>query len=502
MGRWLDDCKVNHPRCQPSGPPSSLPSRLIDIGCSNSNINLIEITKTTNVEYLSLSHCWGKRQIITTTHATLNERKRNIRWGLLSKTFQDSITTTRRLGYQYIWIDSLCIIQDDKADWEIESAKMADIYENSVLTLSANTAEDGDGGCFANRYQLEKDGTRYEVESTELKYDNVDGRPLSVFKMPLFDRAWTFQERMLARRVLHFNNRELVWECDTMKKILTTEYAKSSTWSKMPLQQQQIDQWRSLALKYGGKALTYGSDKLPALSGVAKRAKIQGKGKYLAGIWEVELPEGLIWDLCTPLSSRAAVDPNIQRATYRAPTWSWASIEGSAYVVHEEGVDYKYHTKVLEADCTPKGLDPTGEVMDGHIILSAPFTQITIDLKKDLNGVHIGGTGYHYQSFALDGHQTWVLFQDHHDPANLLTQDEAAMRFVEPYKPLFCVKIRTRELDPPRAEIKRYFVTDSLLLKRSERVEGAYERLGVAKFQAADEWDAFGNAEMVAMRIV
>ncbi|KAH8655162.1 hypothetical protein BGZ60DRAFT_385519, partial [Tricladium varicosporioides] len=166
--KWLNECRDNHLCCNSSEPPLFLPSRLIEIGSVNSNIKLIEVPKEGGLEYLSLPHCWGRKQIIRTTHANLAGHKRNIPWDALSKTFQDSVSTTRPLGYKYIWIDPLCIIQDDKTDWENESAKLAGIYDNSVLTLSANTAENGDGGCFTDRYQLEKDNTRYEVESIEL----------------------------------------------------------------------------------------------------------------------------------------------------------------------------------------------------------------------------------------------------------------------------------------------------------------------------------------------
>ena len=78
--------------------------------------------------YTTLSHCWGKKHIVTTTKATLEQRKLEVPWLLLSRTFQDAITITRELGIRYIWIDSLCIIQDDKEDWERVSAKMAEIY--------------------------------------------------------------------------------------------------------------------------------------------------------------------------------------------------------------------------------------------------------------------------------------------------------------------------------------------------------------------------------------
>ena len=104
--------------------------------------------------YTTLSHCWGKKRIVTTTKATLGQRKLEVQWPRLSRTFQDAINITRALGIRYIWIDSLCIIQDDKEDWERESAKMAEIYSCSYLNLAATGSADGDGGCFFNRSTL------------------------------------------------------------------------------------------------------------------------------------------------------------------------------------------------------------------------------------------------------------------------------------------------------------------------------------------------------------
>ncbi len=102
-------------------------------------------------QYSTLSHCWGDKQVITTTTMTLESRKRLISWNELSKTFQDAMMITQRLGLQHIWIDSLCIVQDDKLDWETESKKMATIYENSLLTIAAAKAMNGTEGCFSER---------------------------------------------------------------------------------------------------------------------------------------------------------------------------------------------------------------------------------------------------------------------------------------------------------------------------------------------------------------
>jgi Heterokaryon incompatibility protein (HET) len=100
-------------------------------------------------QYVTLSHCWGQQKFLTTTKETLPLRTKGIEWDSMPRTFQDAATITRRLGFQYLWIDALCIIQDSEIDWETESAKMGSIYQDSVLTIAASDARDGRGGCFS-----------------------------------------------------------------------------------------------------------------------------------------------------------------------------------------------------------------------------------------------------------------------------------------------------------------------------------------------------------------
>ncbi|KAH9207793.1 heterokaryon incompatibility, partial [Leptodontidium sp. 2 PMI_412] len=149
--------------------------------------------------YVALSHCWGGSILPRATKATIQLLKSTIDWGSLTKTFQDAITLTRKLGFHYIWIDSLCIIQDDENDWRVESLKMADIYENAELVVSATGAKDGSEGLFRERKPV-------QILASD------DTQDSSTFN-PLLTRAWAFQEKLLATRIVHFADHELVWEC-------------------------------------------------------------------------------------------------------------------------------------------------------------------------------------------------------------------------------------------------------------------------------------------------
>jgi Heterokaryon incompatibility protein (HET) len=201
-----------------------LPTRLIDVGSEDKDPRLVE-TLGEMGQYTTLSHCWGKAQPLTTTSATLEERLQGIPLTLLPQTFREAIHLTRKFQIQYLWIDSLCIIQDSRNDWEVESAKMDQIYRCSAVTIAATSAADGRDGCF-----VQKEKWR---ESVPFETHDAHGLPVTALvrssqrdlhdigherifpQEPLSCRAWVLQERLLSTRVLHYTACELVFECHT-----------------------------------------------------------------------------------------------------------------------------------------------------------------------------------------------------------------------------------------------------------------------------------------------
>lgn len=141
--KYMDDCTKRHPICS-SNIPTVQPTRIIDVGLDAILQNIFLTTlQDDRAQYVTLSHCWGDTStILTTTKDTIEQRRRNIPFSELPRTFQDAVQITRALGLRYLWIDSLCIIQDDKDDWQFESAKMAEIYLGSCLTIAATASVD------------------------------------------------------------------------------------------------------------------------------------------------------------------------------------------------------------------------------------------------------------------------------------------------------------------------------------------------------------------------
>jgi hypothetical protein len=193
-----------------------LPTHVVDVGEDQMNpvVRLVEPSTGTSERYIALSHCWGCSGLPTTTKENKGQRLDSISLEEMSKSFKDAIAVTRFLGIRYIWIDSLCIVQNDSEDWSTEAAKMHSVYSNSFLTISITGAKDGSVGCFANRSLKEyvklphtaKNGINGDAfafalpvdkEADTNKYITMDAEPLS-------DRSSCFQERVLSRRILHF----------------------------------------------------------------------------------------------------------------------------------------------------------------------------------------------------------------------------------------------------------------------------------------------------------
>lgn len=370
--RWMKTCDEEHEFCENSN-EMRLPTRVVDVGVDQDCdiVHLRETVDTDRAPYMSLSHCWGLEQIITTTANTVQERKAGIKLSELSRTFRHAVQITRGLGIRYLWIDSLCIIQDDMKDWEIESAKMADVYMNSQLNIAATHSSSGKGGCFAERWSLDSlnqvelnvgvDVLIEPDEDEEVEYKIYVRNALHVahdhstrsmdytntieLASPLLSRAWVFQERLLSVRTLHFHAEELIWECgsgiscecsrledfqggdpdgllqhnesEQLKMIYTSISSSTSTESQI------LDIWLELVREYCSLKLTKQIDRLTALSGLASRVAIRLSGDYLAGIWFQDLPRALCWARASDYRNK---HPTFRDPDAYAPSWSWASI--------------------------------------------------------------------------------------------------------------------------------------------------------------------------------
>ncbi|KAF1917900.1 heterokaryon incompatibility protein-domain-containing protein, partial [Ampelomyces quisqualis] len=266
--------------------------------------------------YVCLSHCWGGEQPLKTTldPDTLTQYEQRIEWDLLPKTFQDAITFSRFFGAQYIWIDSLCIIQDSLNDWRAQSALMVEIYQNAAITIAGSASSSPHQGLFRTAKSGHIDEPLIGTESLE-GIDKIRSRePLShdAAELPLMQRGWVFQERLLSPRYLHFGQNELIWEC--MERLTcecgTLHLQQESFRTKWlePKNRLHPDSlqyllknkpysipraWRAAVVDYSRMKLSHPEDLFLSISGIAKCVQEATGWQYVAGMWK----ETLITDL-------------------------------------------------------------------------------------------------------------------------------------------------------------------------------------------------------------
>lgn len=398
MKTWLQMCQSNHNDCA-INLKVFLPSRLIDVQAfrDSPDVRLVDMrpikfacdrTCTPYPKYVALSHCWGdpSKQPIKTTRETLKAYEQHIAANALSKTFSDAVNITRQLGQQYIWIDSLCIVQDDKKDWETEAALMGHVYSSAFCTLSALSSLDGSQGCRtkSNIRKSTQDcfldvsihGTnirlhRQKPAAWSEEYGGKAEETGHILRNPLRYRAWTMQEAELSQRSIFFADRQLLWQCRTLKATtelpwaeqLPDEVFKMEPWPLCDgLQDDQTEgifsstrlRWYQLIEDYSLRQLTYDEDKLTAFAGLARKYQDLFPGaEYVAGMWGPHIPRVPLYRLsdnahmnnypryqlhaganaimahCSATLLWQSIDANAHRyPAYVAPTWSWASVKG------------------------------------------------------------------------------------------------------------------------------------------------------------------------------
>lgn len=371
----LATCETEHQHegCR-EATTARLPTRVIDVGLGGTPPRLVDGRGATAV-YIALSHCWGGEPGLKTTRDTLASRLTGLDMALAPNTFQDAIHVARKLLMQYIWIDALCIIQDDTEDWEREAAMMSEVYSNAYFVLSAIVAVgDSEGfllplrGRWAPRRleSVEDSGTA----DTIVQARKLDLSTQAVDRLrPTHSRAWCFQELLLARRVVSYENACLVFSCsDGCTDDEGWNRARESEYLRMLLSDKirggnwlNEQEWMQVVSEYTSRNLTHSSDRLPALSGVAARVNEHRGRKYLAGLWVDHLPWALLW------YSVGSPGFSIQQS----PSFSWCTtgctVQGSPLKPDD---DFHIMVKIAEADCYGQSANPYGQVSWGFMRLS------------------------------------------------------------------------------------------------------------------------------------
>jgi hypothetical protein len=406
---WLDKCDTNHNHCRHNH-IEWLPSRLINVG--NQNAKALPYLCSSSLlsrgtRYLTLSHCWGKRPIFRLLSSNIVDLQRYLPIHKLPKTFRDIIWLAQKLDIQYVWIDSLCIIQDSECDWASQSPMMEDVYANSYCNIAATGASDGQDGLFLERNQA---AVRPLELCIPVKPLSLRGIPTGSYyciddfwkdgveKAPLSQRAWVFQERFLSRRTVHFGSQQLFWECKELEACeifpsklppkLATNYKKknrffideSASFTKDISIGELLTAWCDLVAAYTKGHLTRQSDKLVAISGVAKRVARLISSEYLAGLWRVGFPGQLLWNVTHVRGSKAKTT---RQQSYCAPSWSWASMDGPVTFV-ENAHAMESLVEIVNSNVTLLDTGNFGAVSDGHIQLRGRLAHVEFIESNDV----------------------------------------------------------------------------------------------------------------------
>lgn len=422
--RWLEKCVKEHktmcPRLvSPDGPPK-LPSRVLDLSSETQNVKLL-VTEGKVGYWACLSHCWGGEQPLKTTRGTLSKHQESISWTDLPKTFQDAIVVTRALGIPYLWIDSLCIVQGDTGDWDTESARMADIYHKSILTIAGSASPGPHQGIFR-----EADASHIDQPIPAGPTNTIIGKARTrkalthyASDLPLLTRGWVHQERLLSPRILHFSHNELIWEC---MEHLTCECHGLNLSDSTRLQwlapkdrlhpyslqlvnwmmRRGPPVWHAVVADYTRMNLTKAEDILPAISGLAKTVIKTTGWEYVAGMWKENLIVDLTWSTKRPHLAK-------RRRPWQAPTFSWASIISKDVGKSEAAVSYDhmdilrqglegrkderrctdFYASVVDVSCTPAGEDPTGRLKSAHVVLRGTLIRCSLRRLLPSNEWHV-----------------------------------------------------------------------------------------------------------------
>lgn len=210
----LSDCDAEHSECQPQK-PGPLPTRLVYVGAQKfTTITLYETRPADNIEYVALSHPWGKGPHFCTTLANVDVYRKGIDFGELPAMFQHAVVTTRELGLEYVWIDSICIIQGEGGDFGQEAKRMEDVFSSAYCVIAASSAHGQNDG-FLNPQNRQRHCLTFEAAGLPTFYVShfMDDFNRDVLEAPLSKRGWVLQERALARRTIYFTDRQTYWEC-------------------------------------------------------------------------------------------------------------------------------------------------------------------------------------------------------------------------------------------------------------------------------------------------
>ncbi|KAF2108726.1 heterokaryon incompatibility protein-domain-containing protein [Lophiotrema nucula] len=404
---WLRNCFQNHPLCRQSFSPQQgqfVPTRLIDV--TNTGFPRLIVTNGQGIvsekidKYVTVSHRWSTEETLKLLRENLTQLECGIDICTLPQVFRDAFTVATRLGVRFVWIDALCIVQDDYRDWEREASVMGEVYRHAFCNIGAVAASEGSAGLFVERDTRLVSSPCIQIERQDLSGAKKTFLPIisqhgsSFTQLILLRRGWVLQERLLSPRSIYFGQ-DLGWECSELQASETYPEGQGHSFSSTPWgdgatpfrlanlfhKESLVEvsdgplreahrRWLFIAQGFSETVLTYKDDVFPAISGLAHSMKDIVADVYIAGLWKNDLVRGLLWEV--PRGDTSSRD-------YIAPSWSWASSGGRVYFpLVQQYTSSATEVNVVEVNAvhtTLAGPDPMGKVTDGLIHITGHLQQ-------------------------------------------------------------------------------------------------------------------------------
>lgn len=506
----------------------------MDVGQGPNDAVRLFCSQGSRAQFAALSHCWGGRIEPLLRAGTLDQFQASIPYSSLAANFRDAITITRNLGIRYLWIDSLCIIQDSKRDWEQESKRMGSVYRDAAVTILAAASEGSKEGILNRRPLLPgpkpvklKVSPDSDATVTVSRYDRSSDESLwsLSWKSPLATRGWTLQEASLSPRSLVYGAHGVYWQCSREFRATDGLVAGINLFPEEPTQLDTIlrcpsllkqpaavfDRWMlfneyyTLVSSYTQRSLTVASDKLPAMSAIATTlsealADRGAAAQYLAGLWDTDVLYGMTWH-----EEILGLEPH--GSVYRAPSWSWAVTDGPVVFGSDPDNDRstwgtsRWDMKLLSHQMRPKNPDnPFGEVEVGRLVvegLTMPLVRSLQTVLDETPGWESNGTCYydeapdescrpnnyfvsqHVRRFVKDGETCLLSFyprwRGHDDDDGTVSIDEGSHLPGEYKLLILCIT------DPDEPQVKD---GHGIVVRR--RLNSEYERVGYVSLRGIE----------------
>ncbi|KAH8777996.1 heterokaryon incompatibility protein-domain-containing protein [Hyaloscypha finlandica] len=390
---WLAEC-ADHSQC-PEQVETILPTRVIEVAPAISpDRPRLLATAGKKGRYAALSYCWGSNSYGELRRSRLNQYLEHLDLEVLPQTLRDAIAVAKSISVPYLWVDALCILQDSDEDKSFEISKMERVYRDSLVTIVAANSEGVTQGFLQPRKMpMESFNIPFRLSGSQfgtMSVQELDEMEYEESEEPINKRAWALQESMLAHRYLIYSSHTLQWRCNAGVRnhgnsLHLVHYADDEQISRSfytlnkPASDPkgELRRWMRLVSVYSKRSSSLSRDKLNAISAVARGFSPLLGPEYFAGLWQFSILWQLTW---VPTCSWDSEARNTRPEVYRAPSWSWASVDGpldyESIFPGPDGEVYLYKCDFISCQIEPKSAaNPFGEVLAGSLKLQGVLRQ-------------------------------------------------------------------------------------------------------------------------------